>query len=138
MPGKARGIRISDPVEREIEREAERRGESFSAVASEVLREGVRMRRVPGIAFTDGPSGRRPTVAGTGLDVWEIIASWKTVGETMDALLEEYDWLNEFQLRSALAYYRMYPEEIDARLAREERWTAESIGEEYPFLLPRR
>jgi uncharacterized protein (DUF433 family) len=138
MPGKARGIRISDPVEREIEREAERRGESFSAVASEVLKEGVRMRRVPGIAFTDGPSGRRATVAGTGLDVWEIIASWKAVGETMDALLEEYDWLNEFQLRSALAYYRMYPDEIDARLAREERWTPESIREEYPFLLPRR
>jgi uncharacterized protein (DUF433 family) len=137
MSGKARGIRMPDPVEREIEREAERRGESFSAVASEVLKEGIRMRRVPGIAFTDGPSGRRPTVAGTGLDVWEIIASWKTVGETMDGLLEEYDWLNEFQLRSALAYYRMYPEEIDARLAREERWTPDRIRDEYPFLLPR-
>ena len=137
MSGKARGIRMPDPVEREIEREAERRGESFSAVASEVLKEGVRMRRVPGIAFTDGPSGRRPTVAGTGLDVWEIIASWKTVGETVDALLEEYDWLNEFQIRSALAYYRMYPDEIDARLAREERWTPDRIRDEYPFLLPR-
>ena len=36
--------------------------------------EAVKMRRAPGIVFADGPSGRRAVVAGSGLDVWEIMA----------------------------------------------------------------
>ncbi len=49
-----------------------------------------------------------------------------------------YDWLTDFQLRSALGYYKLYPDEIDARLAAEERWTPERVASEYPFLAPRR
>lgn len=138
MSGKARGIRLSSTLEREIEREADLRGQSFSSVSAEMLREAVRMRRVPGIVFTDGPAGRRATVAGTGLDVWEVIATWKTAGETLEALAAEYPSLTEFQLRSALGYYKLYPDEIDTRLASEERWTPERIREEFPFLTPRR
>jgi uncharacterized protein (DUF433 family) len=104
----------------------------------EILEEGVQMRRVPGILFTDGPTGRRPTVAGTGLDVWEIIASWKTVGKNLHELRKEYAWLDEFQIRAALTYYETYPEEIDRRLAREERCNSERIREDYPFLARRR
>lgn len=138
MSGRARGIRISDMLEREIEREAELRGQSFSSITSELLHEAVRMRRVPGIVFTDGPAGRRATVAGSGLDVWEIVATWKAGNTSYDDLRKNYDWLTDIQLRSALAYYKLYPAEIDARLAREERWTAERVAEEYPFLVPRR
>ena len=32
-------------------------------------------------------------------------------------------WLPESQIRSALTYYQFYPEEIDARLRREEAMT---------------
>ena len=35
------------------------------------------MRRAPGIVFADGPAGRRAAVGGTGLDVWEIVATWR-------------------------------------------------------------
>lgn len=135
---RARGIRISDTLEREIEREAGLRGQSFSSLTAELLHEAVRMRRVPGIVFTDGPAGRRATVAGTGLDVWEIVATWKAGDRSYDELQKNYDWLTDIQLRSALAYYKLYPAEIDARLAREETWTAERVAEEYPFLVPRR
>jgi uncharacterized protein (DUF433 family) len=109
-------------------------GLSFSAVALELLEEGLRMRRVPGIVFTDGSTGRRPSVAGTGIDVWEIIASWKAVGESMADLRDEYAWLDEFQIRAALTYYGTYTEEIDDRLACEEHWSPERIREKYPFL----
>ena len=96
------------------------------------------MRRVPGIVFTDGPTGRRATVGGSGIDVWEVIATWKQGGESWEGLRQSYDWLTEFQLRSALAYYRLYPDEIDARLSREEELTPETVAREYPFLAPRR
>lgn len=138
MASRARGIRLTEGLEREIERDAALRGQSFTSTTSEMLSEAVRMRRVPGVVFTDGPAGRRATIAGTGLDVWEVIAAWKDIGEQWGALRESYDWLTDFQLRSAVAYYKIYPEEIDARLAVEERWTPERVESELPFLAPRR
>jgi uncharacterized protein (DUF433 family) len=84
----------------------------------ELLSEAVRMRRVPGIAFVDGIVGRRAIIAGTGLEVWEIIAAWKEGGESHTELKANYPWLSDAQLRAALAYYERYPEEIEARLER--------------------
>jgi uncharacterized protein (DUF433 family) len=137
MAGKPRGLRIPEDLEREIEREKERRGTSFSAAVIDLPRESVRMRRVPGIVFVDGPTGRRAVVAGTGLDVWEIVATWHEVGEDYRTLRESYDWLTEPQLRAALCYYELYPEEIAARLEREEWWTPERVRLELPFTRPR-
>jgi uncharacterized protein (DUF433 family) len=137
MAGNARGIRIAPALEQEIEREAEYRGQSFSALTAELLKEAVRMRRAPGIVFTDGPAGRRATIAGSGLDVWEVIATFKQVGEDPEALRTYYSWLTELQLRAARSYYALYPQEIDARLAREEALTPERVYERYPFLAPR-
>lgn len=94
------------------------------------------MRKAPGIGFVDGPTGRRAVVAGTGLDVWEIIATWKEGGEGYPALRQNYPWLNEAQLRAALGYYEIYPSEINARLEREARWTPERVRREFPFSRP--
>lgn len=138
MSSRARGIRLNEGLEREIEREAMLRGQSFTSATAEMLSESVRMRRVPGIAFSDGPAGRRATVAGTGLDVWEVIGAWKAGGEEWGVLRQNYDWLTDFQLRSAVSYYKLYPDEIDARLATEAHWTAERVAAELPFLSPRR
>ena len=137
MAGKPRGLRLPEDLEREIERERDRRGTSFSAAVVDLLQESVRMRRVPGIVFVDGPSGRRAVVAGTGLEVWEIVATWHEVGEDYRALQESYDWLTEPQLRAALGYYEIYAEEVEARLAREERWTPGRVSSELPFTRPR-
>jgi hypothetical protein len=41
------------------------------------------------------------------------------------------------QLRAALAYYALYPDEIEARLAREDQWTPEGVRRELPFAGPR-
>lgn len=90
-------------------------------------REAVKMRRAPGIVFAAGPTGRRAVVAGTGLDVWELVAAWLEGSRDFEDLKRNYEWLTEAQLRSALRYYELYPEEIDARLERERRWTPEAI-----------
>lgn len=130
-------MRLTEELQREIEREMRLRGTTFSEVASSLLREAVRMRRVPGIVFMDGPVGRRASIAGTGLDVWEVIATFKSVGEDRERLGASYGWLSDRQLSAAVAYYGLYPEEIDARIEEEEYWTPEKLYAEFPYLRPR-
>jgi uncharacterized protein (DUF433 family) len=130
---RSRGIRVSEPLAAEIEREAGRRAKSWSATAAELLEEAIRLRRAPGITFADGPAGRRAVIAGTGLDVWEVIAAWRQGGQDWKALQTAYPWVGEASLQAALGYYRHYPEEIDARLAREAEWTLERVRRELPF-----
>lgn len=138
MTTKARGIRVSDELDQAIRREADRRGRSWSATTQELLGEAIRMRRAPGVLFVDGPAGRRAVIAGTGLDVWELIATWQAAGESEARLRESYPWLSEAQLRAGLAYYRLYPAEIEERLGREQEWTPERVRRELPFASPDR
>jgi uncharacterized protein (DUF433 family) len=91
----------------------------------------------PRVRHTQGPTGRRATVAGTGLDVWEIIATWRAVGENFKRLQAAYSWLSKEQLRTALEYYEHNTEEIEARLAREQEWTPEAVWERFPYTRPR-
>jgi uncharacterized protein (DUF433 family) len=133
MATKAKGIRLSSQLDDEITHESRTRGKSWSAITAELLGEGIRMRKAPGIFFVDGPTGRRAVVAGTGLDVWEVIATWWDTGKSYEGLRRSYPWLSEAQLRAALAYYQIYPVEISARLEREAEWTPERVQREFPF-----
>ena len=85
----------------------------------------------------DGPAGRRASIAGTGLDVWEVISTFKSVGADRERLEASYEWLSDRQLSAALAYYDLYPREIDARIEEEESWTPERLYGEFPYLRPR-
>jgi uncharacterized protein (DUF433 family) len=137
LASRVKGLRLPEDLERDLERESRLRGGlSFSELAVSLLREAVRMRRVPGIYFVDGLDGRRAAVWGTGLEVWEIIRSYREVGEDYERLKAGYPELSESQLGAALSYYALYPEEIDARIERDERWTPESTYREFPFLRP--
>jgi uncharacterized protein (DUF433 family) len=138
VSGKPIGLRLPEDVRREIEREQKVRGTTFSAAAVSLLREAIRMRRVPGIHFVEGVGGtRRAAVAGTGLEVWEIVRNYKEVGEDYGELRKSYPWLSEPQLRAALSYYELYPDEIEARLKLEESWTPERVRREITFAVPR-
>lgn len=79
--------------------------------------EEERMAGHPGIIFADGPLGRRARVAGSGIDVFEVIKAYHDFGNDRQVLVAEYDWLKADQLDAALCYYAAYPEEIDAWLA---------------------
>ncbi len=130
----ARGIRVPAPLQESIEREMERRDvKEWSTMVVELLDEAIRARRAPGIVFVDGATGRRPVVAGSGLEVWEVVATWKEVARNYDRLRAAYDGLTEPQLRAALSYYELYGEEVDARLEREARLTQERVQSELPF-----
>ena len=129
-----KSLRIPEETVAEIERIARESGRDFSSIAKDLLGEAIKMRRCPGITFADGVSGRRARVAGTGLEVWEIIATFKSVNDDFDRLQKAYHWLTEQQLRAALGYYSLYREEIDQQIERNESWSRESILKHYPHL----
>jgi uncharacterized protein (DUF433 family) len=138
MGTSARGLRLPEDLEQQIEREGKERGQSWTSAALDILSEGVRMRRAPGVLFADGAAGRRAVVAGTGLDVWEVVRTWKDSGSDFEATRRNYPWLSEAQIRAALGYYELYPAEIDERLERERAWTEERVRRDLPFATPRR
>jgi uncharacterized protein (DUF433 family) len=80
------------------------------------------------------PAGIFLRLPGTGVDVWEIAAAFKGVDENYIELQKVYHWLSEPQLRSALSYYALYPEEIDARVQRSGDLTLDKVAKRFPFL----
>jgi uncharacterized protein (DUF433 family) len=134
MASTERSLRVPEKLDREISRELQLRGEvEWSEGAISMLEEALRASRIPGIVFVQRRDGRRPAVAFSGLEVWEIIAIWKETGERWKQLVEALPELSEHQLRAAVAYYQGYPDEVDDRLAREEYWTPARVREELPF-----
>ena len=97
-------------------------------MALETLSEAERMRRVPGIVFVDGPTGRRAHVEESGLDVFEVIKLYRECGEDRRRLAMTLHWLSGEQLDAALLYAQGFPDEIEARLAREEALEHEGLG----------
>jgi uncharacterized protein (DUF433 family) len=136
MPAKVTSLRLPDETRSAIEVDARRTGRDFSSIANEMLAEGIRMRRVPGITFGDSPLGRVALIAGTGLGVFEVVKSSREVGGDWTRLRMAYHWLTELQLRAALAYAAAYPEEIERRLAEDAAATPDAIRRQHPFLAP--
>jgi uncharacterized protein (DUF433 family) len=130
-------IRIPEEVRVAIAEMAGRNRRDFSSVANEMLDEAVKMRRVPGITFADEFEHREAKVGGTGLGVWEVIAAYQRMDEDWERFRKHYkNWLDEYQLRAALAYWRAFPEEIDGLIAESYSWTPEKLYSTYPFMKP--
>lgn len=98
------------------------------------LSEAEKMARVPGIVYVDGAAGRRARIAGTGLEVFELVEAWLSVDRDSEWLFEAFPWLTREQVRAALDFYALFPEEIDARLQRE--WEIDRMVEEAGGMTP--
>ena len=130
--GSPLSLRLPSDLLKEIQKEAKRASRPTTQIIEGVLEEGIRMRRCPGIVFTEGPAGRRATVAGSGIDVWEVVRVYKACKKDLAALASAFPQLSRPQLQAALYYYRIYPAEIEDRLKSEE----EAYGEisSQPFM----
>jgi len=138
MPAISHSLRVPEPLEAEIKREIARRGvREWSTGVLQLIDEGIRMSRAPGVVFVSAWDGRRAALAFTGLEIWEIIRFWKARGENWEVFRKEFEELSEAQLQAAVNYYRLYPADIDARLAEEESWTPERVAAEFPFMRTR-
>ena len=129
-----KSIRLPEEAVHEIETLASGTGKDFSGIARDLIFEAVKMRKCPGITFADGPTGRRARIAGTGIDIWELIATFKGLGENYDKLKKTYHWLSDHQIRSALSYFALYPDDIEERITRNEDITQEQVIKRFPFL----
>ncbi len=127
-------VRLEEEARAAVDAFAREERRSKSTVLRELLEEAIRMRRCPGIAFLEGPTGRRTVVAGTGLEVWEVVATYHACGQDFECLASIYDHCTPVQLRSALAYYQRYPEAIDREIQRQEDLTAAEAKTRYPHL----
>jgi uncharacterized protein (DUF433 family) len=85
-------------------------------LAQRYVEEGLRHDAHPLIHFLDGPSGRRASLVGRGLDVWEVIA---TVRDNDGSIAESAEYLQipAGLVEAAVAYYGEYRDEIDAEIA---------------------
>lgn len=135
MSSVQKSLRIPGEIAKAIEEEAKSSNRDFSTVANQFLAEAVRMKRCPGIVFAVGPAGRRARIAGTGLDIWEVIATYIGVDNDFNRLSETYHWLSEPQLRAALGYFKLYREEIERQIRQNEAWTHEQLVERHPSLV---
>ena len=129
-----KSLRLPEAAVKDIESLAENTGKDFSGLVRDLLMEAIKMRRCPGIVFADSSFGRRARIAGSGIDVWEVIATFRGLQEDYEKLKKAYHWFNNQQIRSALSYYALYPEEIDEIIDRNERMTQDEIVKKFPFL----
>jgi uncharacterized protein (DUF433 family) len=129
-----KSLRLPEETVKEVESLASSAGTDFSGLARDLLEEAVKLRRCPGITFADGPAGRRARIAGTGIEVWELIATFRGLGEDYENLKEAYHWLSEQQIRAALSYYALYPKEIDKKITSNEEMTEDKVRKRFPFL----
>jgi len=134
MAGIQKSLRLPIETTKEIEQMAKETGQDFSNVTKDLLEGAIKMRRCPGIIFAEGTSGRRARIAGTGIEVWKVIAAYKSVREDFKRLKKAYHWLSGEQLKAALGYYAIYPKEIDRLIEQNEQWNDERLRERYPFM----
>jgi len=113
-------IRMSARNLARLDERARRRREPKARTAARLIDEGLRMEDHPGIAFRDGPTGRRAALAG-GPDVWEVIETLQgtgLAGEKAIAATAAWGSLAPAQVRAAVRYYAEYRDEVDERIRR--------------------
>lgn len=111
-----RSFRFPESTLERLDARARQIRETRTALAERYVDEGLRMDDHPGIAFADGPAGRRAVLAGSGLDVWEVIVTLRQNRNSLEATAR-YLELPVATLRPAIGYYAAYPAEIDDRIA---------------------
>lgn len=111
VPSKPYSLRLDPTTIRQLSEEAARRRVPARTLAQELVEEGLRMRRHPGIVFRDGPAGRRPGLR-RGPDIWEVASTLRANDGSVAATAEVLA-LPEREIRIALAYYGDHAGEID-------------------------
>jgi uncharacterized protein (DUF433 family) len=122
-----RSFRFDPATLQRLDQRARQTGLTRTALVERYVDEGLRQDHHPGIVFVDEPAGRRARVAGTGLDVWEVV---ETVRDNDGSIAEAAAYLTvpERMVSDAMRYYADFPYEIDAWSADNARyWEEEQL-----------
>ncbi len=105
-------LRIPEESLSRLASRAERTRQPPRTLAQRYIEEGLRRDEHPLIVFVDGPAGRRPALLGTGLDVWEVIATVRdNEGDAEEAA--GYLSLPAHLVQAAITYYGAFKDEVD-------------------------
>jgi hypothetical protein len=125
--GSPTSFRFPEELSARLDEEAQAAGMTVSALVTTLVDEGLKTRRFPGVAFRDGPAGRRPGLVG-GPDVWEVIRDVRATpgrGATLIRRVAGESGVIEALVRLAVDYYAAFPDDIDSRIAADERAAAQ-------------
>lgn len=108
-------LRLADGMRERLSERARRARLPERTLAQRYVEEGLRHDAHPLIQFLDGPSGRRASLIGSGLDVWEVIA---TVRDNDGSAAEAAAYLQvpAGLVQATVAYYGEYRDEIDEEI----------------------
>jgi uncharacterized protein (DUF433 family) len=108
-------LRLAPGTRKRLAERARRFGLAERALAQRYLEEGLRHDAHPLVQFLDGPSGRRASLVGRGLDVWEVIA---TARDNDGSLTQAADYLQVpvGLIEAAVSYYGEHRDEIDREI----------------------
>jgi uncharacterized protein (DUF433 family) len=112
-----RSFRFSETTLRRLDERAREIRETRTGLAERYVEEGLRMDEHPGVVFADGATGRRAVLAGTGLDVWEVVDTVRQNRGSVEAAAR-YLELPVGAVRTAVRYYAAFQGEIDDLVAR--------------------
>ena len=105
-------LRLAPETKQRLTAWARRIGMAERTLAQRYLDEGLRHDAHPLIQFVDGPGGRRASLVGRGLDVWEVIATVRDNDGSTDEAARYLD-VPPGLVEAAVAYYGEYRSGID-------------------------
>jgi uncharacterized protein (DUF433 family) len=130
--GQPFSVRFSKDADLYIEEEARRTGRSKSAVVEDLALEAAKARRFPGIVFQEDWPDRRAVVEDTGFDVWQLCETIDNYGSVAE-VVADFPLVTELHCQLARSYRKAYPEEIDQKIAANNR-PREELEALYPFI----
>lgn len=105
-------MRVPEHVLKVLKRYAADHDRTPGSVMAMALKEWADAQEFPGIDYRFTPSGRRPHVIGTGLTVREMHMIWRDHGQKWPRIKKAFPHLTWAQVQSAVAYGRVYPDEV--------------------------
>ena len=108
-------LRLAPGMRRRLAEWARRAGLPERTLAQRYVEEGLRHDAHPLIQFLDGPSGRRASLLGRGVDVWEVVATIRDNDGSI-ARAAEYLDVPAGLVEASVTYYGEYRDEIDSEI----------------------
>jgi uncharacterized protein (DUF433 family) len=110
-------LRVRTPVFENLQRKTTETQESRNALAERYIDEGIKMDDYPDIYFREGAIGRRASIIGTRLDVWQVMDTLRNSDNSPEGVAE-YLGVPVSKVRAAVRYYAGNRDEVDEFAAR--------------------
>ena len=128
-------LRLSDETAERLKTSARRSGRSLNEMGALSIEEWLRQNEFADIEFRSFGAERQACLKGS-LPVWQLILVAQSLGMDAEKTAEYFGW-PVHRARAAFHYYEAYPEEIDALIEDNARYTPQSVYERYSFARPR-